>query len=57
MSFSQGNYEVTEDEKVVTVSVKRSGCTDSHVVIFTTHPIEDTATGKWLVIKKSLKKG
>ena len=49
MSFSRGNYPIMEDEKVVTVSVKRSGCSDSHVVVLiATHPSEGTATGKYI---------
>ena len=49
MSFSQGNYSIMEDEKVVTVSVKRSGCSHSLVVVLiATHPSEGTATGKYI---------
>ena len=48
MSFSHENYSVMEDEKVVTVSVKKSGCSNSHVVVLiATHPSEGTAIGKY----------
>ena len=46
MSFSQENYSVTENEKVLTVSVKRYVGSDAHVVLIATHPSEGTAKGK-----------
>ena len=47
ISFFQGNYSVREDEGVLTVSVRRSGDTDSHdVVHIAPHPSEGTATGE-----------
>ena len=50
ISFSQGNYSATEDEKVVTVSVTRSGCSDSYIVVLlATHSSEGTATGEYIL--------
>ena len=47
MSFTQGMYLVREDEEVLTVSVERSGDSDSHVMVhIATHPSEGTATGQ-----------
>ena len=46
MTFAQGMYSVREDEEVLTVSVERSGDSDSHImVLIATHPSEGTATG------------
>ena len=46
VSFTRGIYSVREDEEVLTVSVERSGDSDSHVmVLIATHPSEGTATG------------
>ena len=46
VTFAQGMYSVCEDEQVLTVSVKRSGNMESHVVVLiATHPTEGTATG------------
>ena len=46
MTFARGMYSVWEDEQVLTVSVERSGDTESHVVVLiATHPTEGTATG------------
>ena len=40
-------YSVKEDENVLTVSVERSGDSDSHVmVLIATHPSEGTAKGE-----------
>ena len=50
MSFTQGNYSVREDEGVLNVCVRRSGDSDSHVVVLiATHPSKGTATGKHYV--------
>ena len=46
MTFAQGMYSVREDEEALTVSVERSGDSDSHVMVhIATHPSEGTATG------------
>ena len=50
MSFTQGMYSVREDEEVLTVTVERSGDSDSHVTVrIATHPSEGTATGQCIV--------
>ena len=50
MSFTQAMYSVREDEEVLTVTVERSGDSDSHVmVLIATHPSEGTATGQCVV--------
>ena len=50
MSFTRGMYLVREDEEVLTVSVEKSGDSDSHVmVLIATHPSEGTATGQCVV--------
>ena len=50
VSFTQAMYSVREDEEVLTVSVERSGDSDSHVmVLIATHPSEGTATGQCVV--------
>ena len=50
VSFTQGMCSVREDEEVLTVSVERSGDSDSHVmVLIATHPSEGTATGQCIV--------
>ena len=50
MSFTRGMYLVREDEEVLTVSVERSGDSDSHVVVLiATHPTEGTATGQCIL--------
>ena len=46
VSFTRGMYSVREDEEVLTVTVERSGDSDSHVMVhIATHPSEGTATG------------
>ena len=53
MSFTQGIYSVREDEEVLTVSVERSGDSDSHVMVhIATHPTEGTATGQYILSLK-----
>ena len=50
VSFTQGTYSVREGEEVLTVSIERSGDSDSHVmVLIATHPSEGTATGQCIV--------
>ena len=50
VSFTQGMYLVREDEEELTVTVERSGDSDSHVmVLIATHPSEGTATGQCIV--------
>ena len=50
MSFTQAMYLVREDGEVLTVSVERSGDSDSHVMVrIATHPSEGTATGLSIV--------
>ena len=55
MSFTQAMYSVREDEEVLTVSVERSGDSDSHVMVHiaATHPSEGTATGPSIVCHDS----
>ena len=48
MSFTQAKYSVGEDEEVLTVSVERSGDSDSHVVVHV-HSSEGTATGQCIL--------
>lgn len=49
ISFSQEAYSVGESEQTLTVSVVRSGDTDSYVVVLiTNHPYKGTATGRFL---------
>ena len=51
VTFTQDTYSIGEDDKVLTVSVERSGDSDSHVVVnITTHPSEGTATGQYISI-------
>ena len=51
MTFAQGMYSVREDEQVLTVSVERSGDSDSPVMVhIATHPSEGTATGQCVII-------
>ena len=49
MSFSQGNYSVTENEGILTVSVKRYVGSDAHVVLIATHPSKGTAKGEGIL--------
>ena len=50
MSFTQAKYSAREDEEVLTVSVERSGDSDSHVVVHVaTHSSEGTATGQCIL--------
>ena len=49
VSFSQEAYSIGENEQILTVSVVRSGDTESFVVVLVaSHPDEGTATGMLL---------